>query len=94
MILQSERSEVAALAGTLASAGWWFIGGAVLALAVAGRAHFKLMLSWMENKPPEGEPKARARRASLPVLGFALPAVPFLVGVSGILRGLAELPSP
>ena len=90
-VLRSEQTEVLELASTLAAAGWWFITGTLVALVVAGRAHFKLMHSWMLNKPPEGDAKARARRASFPVLGFALPALPFLGGVSVILCGLADL---
>mgnify|MGYP006298447761 CR=1 FL=1 len=91
-ILQSERREVAALASTLACAGWWFIGGALFALVMAIVGHFSLMRSWIRNKKPEGTEFVRALRASVPVAGFALPSVPFLVGISVILGGLADLP--
>ena len=91
LMADSDRKITIAILNGISNAGYWFIFGAILSLGVAIISHYQLMKSWIENKKPEGNPSKRARVASWSVLLFALPSIPFMIGIYVVLSTLRNL---
>lgn len=90
--LQKDNSAGEMILAAISKAGYFFIYGATLSLCVAILAHYLLMKSWIDNKRSEGSSSKRALVASIAVVLFALPSVPFLYGVHILLSSLGGLP--
>ena len=93
-ILRSDRPEARELTGVIASAGTWFIAGALISLFLACIEHFMLMRNWIENEisGPRDIGHSDAIKASWAVFVSAVfSVIPFLAGIAQVLCGMNAL---